>query len=87
VFLSKLPPELIQATIPRAVRVHPAESALDRLHSVSPRTSPTVAAGGSPAAPAELPRCGGVRRPGPGDGDQLRHAQLSATGTFTHLFG
>jgi len=86
VFLSELPPELIQGDIPQSggasIR---REQRLDRLTRVDREDSQRVAAGGSPAAPANA-----VRRRAPARtwaiGDQLRHASFG-DGTITHLFG
>lgn len=86
VFLSELPPELVQGDIPHsggaAIR---REQRLDRLTRIDREESQRVAAGGSAAAPTNA-----VRRRAPARawaiGDQLRHASFG-DGTITHLFG
>jgi DNA helicase-2/ATP-dependent DNA helicase PcrA len=86
VFLSELPPELIQGDVPRsggaAIR---REQRLDRLTRVDREESRRVAAGGDAASPANAVR----RRASPqawAVGDRLRHASFGE-GTITHLFG
>jgi DNA helicase-2/ATP-dependent DNA helicase PcrA len=86
VFLSELPPELIQGDLPRsggaAIR---REQRLDRLTRVDREESRRVAAGGDAASPANA-----VRRRASSQawavGDRLRHASFGE-GTITHLFG
>ena len=86
VFLSELPPELIQGDVPRsggaAIR---REQRLDRLTRVDREESRRVAAGGDAASPANA-----VRRRASSQawavGDRLRHASFGE-GTITHLFG
>jgi DNA helicase-2/ATP-dependent DNA helicase PcrA len=86
VFLSELPPELVQGDVPRsggaALR---REQRLDRLTRVDREESRRVAAGGSVSAPANA-----VRRRAPARswevGDRLRHASFGE-GRITHLFG
>lgn len=90
VFLSELPPELIQGDVPRsggaAIR---REQRLERLTRVDRDDSRRVAEGGAAGAPANAVR---RRQPGPAAardwavGDRLRHASFGE-GLVTHLFG
>ena len=86
VFLSELPPELVQGDVPRsggaALR---REQRLDRLTRVDREESQRVAAGGSAAAPANAVRRLAQAWPW-AVGDQLHHANFG-DGTITHLFG
>jgi DNA helicase-2/ATP-dependent DNA helicase PcrA len=86
VFLSELPPELLQGDIPHsggaAIR---REQRLDRLTRVDRQESLQVAAGGSTAAATNA-----VRRRGAAKvwavGDRLRHSSFGE-GQVSHLFG
>ena len=85
VFLSELPPELLQGDIPlsggAAIR---REQRLDRLTRVDRQESLQVAAGGSAAAATNA-----VRRRGAkvwAVGDRLRHSSFGE-GQVSHLFG
>ena len=86
VFLSELPPELLQGDVPRsggaAIR---REQRLDRLTRVDRADSRQVQAGGEAGTPANA-----VRRRAPARswavGDRLRHASFGE-GFITHLFG
>ena len=85
VFLSELPPELLQGDIPHsggaAIR---REQRLDRLTRVDRQESLQVAAGGSAAAATNA-----VRRRGAkvwAGGDRLRHSSFGE-GQVSHLFG
>ena len=86
VFLSELPPELLQGDVPRsggaALR---REQRLDRLTRVDRPESRQVASGGAASAPTNAVR----RRSAPHTwavGDQLSHSSFGV-GTVTHLFG
>ncbi|MEB3316747.1 MAG: UvrD-helicase domain-containing protein [Cyanobacteriota bacterium] len=86
VFLSELPPELLQGDVPRsggaALR---REQRLDRLTRVDRPESRQVAAGGAAGAPGNAVR----RRSAPHSwavGDRLNHGSFGV-GTVTHLFG
>jgi DNA helicase-2/ATP-dependent DNA helicase PcrA len=86
VFLSELPPELLQGDVPRsggaALR---REQRLDRLTRVDREESRQVAGGGAAGNPVNA-----VRRRAPirawAVGDQLIHSRFGV-GTVTHLFG
>ena len=86
VFLSELPPELLQGDVPRsggaAIR---REQRLERLTRVDRPESQRVQSGGEGGAPANA-----VRRRAPARrwavGDRLRHASFGE-GFITHLFG
>jgi DNA helicase-2/ATP-dependent DNA helicase PcrA len=86
VFLSELPPELLQGDVPRsggaAIR---REQRLDRLTRIDRPESQRVSGGGDGGAPANA-----VRRRAPSRswavGDRLRHASFGE-GHVTHLFG
>jgi DNA helicase-2/ATP-dependent DNA helicase PcrA len=86
VFLSELPPELLQGDVPRsggaAIR---REQRLERLTRVDRAESRQVQGGGEGGAPANA-----VRRRAPARswavGDRLRHASFGE-GFITHLFG
>ncbi|QPN62681.1 UvrD-helicase domain-containing protein [Synechococcus sp. CBW1004] len=86
VFLSELPPELLQGDVPRsggaAIR---REQRLERLTRVDRAESRQVRGGGEGGAPANA-----VRRRAPARswavGDRLRHASFGE-GFITHLFG
>ncbi len=86
VFLSELPPELVQGDVPRsggaALR---REQRLDRLTRVDREESERVQSGGAAGAAANA-----VRRRAPGRswavGDRLRHTSFG-DGHVTHLFG
>lgn len=89
VFLSELPPELVQGDVPRsggaALR---REQRLDRLTRVDRDDSPRSAeraGGGGAAAPANAVRRRAPARPW-AVGDTLRHASFG-DGIITHLFG
>ncbi len=86
VFLSELPPELVQGDVPRsggaALR---REQRLERLTRVDREESRRVAAGGAAAAPANAVRQRTPSRPWV-VGDRLRHANFGE-GHITHLFG
>jgi DNA helicase-2/ATP-dependent DNA helicase PcrA len=86
VFLSELPPELLQGDVPRsggaALR---REQRLDRLTRVDRPESRQVATGGAAGAPGNA-----LRRRAPSHrwavGDRLSHSSFGV-GTVTHLFG